>query len=361
MVRAKGGPEKPGKEPIVRVRAHAAADDSAWDALVGRSCNGTMLHTRRFLGYHGGRFVDRSLVVEDQHGTIRAVFPAAVDPSHADTVTSHPGATYGGVVHEGWVEGDRAIHVIGSIASYYLSHGFRSLRYRPVPYIYHRVPAQDDVHALFQLGTERYRCDLSTTIDLSHERRVRKDRRASLRRARRFGVEVQWGRSALEEFWPVLEEALTRRHGVRPVHSLEEMALLADLFPDEISIAVARADLQIAAGAVFFHCPPVLHLQYSGSTEPGRAIGAIDMLIDSGITAATDGGDRFFDFGVSTENQGRTLNDSLYGYKASFGGGGVAYEHYEIDLARANRILEEPPRTVSTLRSTTGSNNGHLS
>ena len=135
-----------------------------------------------------------------------------------------------------------------------------------------------------------------------------------------------------EQFWPVLGEALARRHGARPVHSFEEMALLADLFPDQISVAVARADDQIAAGAVFFHCSPVLHLQYIGTTEPGMALGAADMLIDSAITVATDNGYRFFDFGISTEDQGRTLNDSLYRYKASFGAGGITYEEYEIDL-----------------------------
>ena len=336
MARAEDEDGVGSQEPPIRVRPHVPAEDGVWDALVGRSWNGTILHTRRFLGYHGDRFLDQSLVVEDQHGTIRAVFPAAVDPARAGTVTSHPGATYGGIVHDGWIHGGRAIHVVGSLASHYRSLGFRSLYYRPVPYIYHRVPAQDDLYALFRLDAQRHRCDLSTTIDLSHERRMRKGRRASLQKARRLGVEVEWNWSALENYWPILEEALARRHGVRPAHSVEEMALLADLFPNEISLAVARRNGQIAAGAVFFHCPPVLHLQYIGSTEPGRTVGAVDMLIDSGITAAADAGDRYFDFGVSTENQGRTLNESLHRFKASFGAGGVAYEHYDVDLTRGS-------------------------
>ena len=145
------------------------------------------------------------------------------------------------------------------------------------------------------------------------------------------------GPSALEEFWPVLEDSLARRYGTRPVHSCDEMALLVEMFPEEISIAIARADNRIAAGAVFFHCLPVLHLQYIGMTEAGMALGAGDMLLDWGITAAADGGYRYFDLGISTEDQGRTLNDSLLRFKKSFGAGGVAYEHYEIDLTR------EPP------------------
>jgi hypothetical protein len=334
MVRAKGDFETPGEESLVRLRPHVPADDAAWDALVARSWNGTLLHTRRFLKYHGDRFIDQSLVAEDQHGVIRAVFPAAIDPSHTDTVSSHPGATYGGFVHDGWVHGSRAIRVIESMASYYRSLGFHSLRYRSVPSIYHRIPSQDDLYALFRLDARRIRSDLSSTIDLSCARRMTEDRRASLKRAQRLVVAVQRDPSALEEFWPILEEALARRHGARPVHSLEEISRLAGLFPDEISIAVVRADHQIAAGAVFFHCSPVLHLQYIGTTEPGMAQGAADMLIDSEITRALDGGYRYFDFGTSTENQGRTLNNPLYRFRSSFGAGGVTYDEYDLDLSR---------------------------
>ena len=103
--------EAADRTSLINVRPYVPADDGAWDALVTRSSNGTLLHTRRFLGYHGDRFADRSLVAEDKRGAIRAVFPAAVDPARSDTITSHPGATYGGIVHEGWAYGSRAIRV----------------------------------------------------------------------------------------------------------------------------------------------------------------------------------------------------------------------------------------------------------
>jgi hypothetical protein len=334
MVGGDGGLSSAGAESIERVRLREAADDDAWDDLITRSWNGTLLHTRRFLGYHGNRFDDRSLVAEDQHGVIRAVLPAAVDPTRTDTVSSHPGATYGGIVHDGWVHGSRATRVMGLMTSYYRTLGFDSLRYRPVPSIYHRVPAQDDLYALFRFGAYRQRCDLSSTIDLALGYRMTKGRRASLKRAGRLGVSVRWDHQALDEFWPVLGEALTRRHGARPVHSLEEITLLAELFPDEISLAVVRVDHQIVGGAVFFHCFPVLHLQYLATTASGLALGAADVVIEAGMMRATEDGYRYFDFGISTEDQGQTLNDSLYRFKASFGAGGITYEEYEIDLTR---------------------------
>ena len=86
-------------------RAYRPDDAAAWDDLVARSVNGTILHTRRFLAYHGSRFRDRSLVVTKSNGKLAGVLPAAEDPVDQSVVTSHPGLTYGGLVHDGTLYG----------------------------------------------------------------------------------------------------------------------------------------------------------------------------------------------------------------------------------------------------------------
>ena len=45
-------------------------------------------------------------------------------------------------------------------------------------------------------------------------------------------AEENWDEIA--DFWRILELNLARRHGASPVHSLEEIQLLHDRFPDEI-------------------------------------------------------------------------------------------------------------------------------
>ena len=50
------------------------------------------------------------------------------------------------------------------------------------------------------------------------------------------------------------------------------MKVLCQLFPEEISVAVVRADRRLVAGAVFFGCFPVLHLQYVATSEDGMAL-----------------------------------------------------------------------------------------
>lgn len=309
------------------------SDDAAWDALVAGSCNGTFLHTRRFLSYHRDRFRDRSLVGEDGRGRVRLVLPAAELPHHRGTVASHPGITYGGVVHDGSVRGDDMVEVLEQAAALYRNAGFQLFRYKAIPSIYHRVPAADDEYALFRMGARLYRCDLSATIDVDRPRQISKGRKYQLAVAHRNQVCVKSGWDDLQPFWRLLGDSLRSRHGVSPVHTVEEISRLADLFPDRVQMMSARVDEEVVAGAVLFHTSPVLHVQYAAAGDAGRRTSALDAVIEAAIGVAADGGYRYFDYGVSTEDEGRTLNSPLHHYKLSFGGGGVIYNHYEMELS----------------------------
>ena len=72
-------------EPVAipTIRPYTPADAEAWEDLIDRSCNGTFLHTRRFVSYHRERFRDRSLLLEDRRGRVVGVFPAAESPIEA--------------------------------------------------------------------------------------------------------------------------------------------------------------------------------------------------------------------------------------------------------------------------------------
>jgi hypothetical protein len=58
-------------------------------------------------------------------------------------------------------------------------------------------------------------------------------------------------------------------------------------------------------------------------------------VFDHCLARAREHGRRHFDLGTSNRNSGLVLNDGLYDFKAQFGGGGVAYEFYELDLRTA--------------------------
>jgi hypothetical protein len=306
-------------------------DDAAWDELVRNSLNGTFLHSRRYLGYHGDRFVDLSRQMFSAKGALVGVFPAAEGPE--GVVVSHPGITYGGIVQGGEIRGEAMIEALRTLAAEYASAGFRTLRYKAVPVIYQRTPVQDDLYALFRLRGERVRCDLSATMLPDQAIPPASLRTRRLKKARAQGLTVR--QAPVTEFWPVLEESLRSRYGATPVHSIEEIAHLSTLFPDEISCwGVFQAD-EMLAGVVLYHAGPVDHAQYIASTSRGYDASALDVLFAELIERSTSRG-RLFDFGTSNEQQGWVLNESLYWFKRSFGAGGVAYETYEIDLTRAD-------------------------
>lgn len=329
----------------LQIFPYASGDRPEWDEFIADAPMATFLHSRRYLGHHAHRFAERSLVLRDAHSRLVGVFPAAADPKDERRVVSHPGITYGGVVHRGPLGGAAMVHTIAQIRDYYARQGFRTLRYKAVPDIYHRRPSADDVYALAKLGARLYRCDLSCAIDLADRPRPSERRRRGVRKALAQGVDVDVDSAHLEEFWAVLEENLATRHSVRPTHSADEMQLLLSLFPESIELVTAKADGAVVAGVVLFKTDRVVHAQYIGSTEAGRAAFALDAVLEECVRGAMASGARFFDFGISTEAEGRVLNAGLHKFKSEFGGGGVVHLFYELDsTSRPDSAGVDQPR-----------------
>lgn len=201
-----------------------------------------------------------------------------------------------------------------------------------MPVVYHSAPADDDLYALFRLEARRYRSDLSAAIDLCHRGRVTQRRVRSRKAAEAAGISTDESWDEIADFWKILEANLAQRHDTSPAHSLDEMRLLHELFPAEILLITARAGEILAGGAVLFAAGPALHMQYTATTEQGRAACVTDLVMERAIDLARGRGHRFFDFGVSTPHEGWCLDEGLYQFKVSFGAGGVVHDHYELDL-----------------------------
>ncbi|MBX9770589.1 MAG: GNAT family N-acetyltransferase [Candidatus Obscuribacterales bacterium] len=311
------------------VRYHDALA-SNWDEFVLCAVNSTFLHTRKFLSYHGNKFEDHSLLIME-NGELKAVLPAATSSDDPQTVISHPGITYGGLIHDGSLSGDRMLSALSKLCNYYKQVlGFKRLQYKAVPWIYHRQPTQDDIYAMFVLNAQRIACDLSSTIDLQSWDEETIKRRPEIKKAAKTAAICKTGIDHAEGFWSVLSECLLTRHNANPVHSLEEFKQLTNLFPDEIELVTCWLNDKVVSGAVLFFSQNVCHVQYLASNDSGRLIGGIDLVIKHCIEIARAKGLRYFDFGKSTEQTGRYLNAGLYKFKSDFGAGGTLYEAYEL-------------------------------
>ncbi|MBI3185472.1 MAG: GNAT family N-acetyltransferase [Myxococcales bacterium] len=293
-----------------------------------RSKNASFLFDRNYLEYHAHRFTDSSLLVYEGARVV-AILPAnRVD----DVLVSHGGLTYGGFLSDGDMTAELMLRVFDAAVDWLRRAGIRKFIYKAIPHIYHRQPAEEDSYALFRMGFSLSRRDLSQTVDLraSPAPRRTKGRKWSLNRAKKNGLTPVESRD-FAPFMALEAEVLRERHGVSPVHSGEEMSLLASRFPENIRLfTVSRGD-QLLAGVVAYDSGVAVHAQYIAASDAGRELGAADSIIDHLLTRVFQDR-RFFDFGISTVEEGRVLNAGLAQWKESFGARATAYDFYELKL-----------------------------
>jgi len=309
---------------VTAVRPYAAGDRAGWDDLVARSRHAHFMFCRGYLEYHRDRFEDASLIVTQGDRPV-ALFPAS---RHGAEVRSHGGLTFGGLIYDD-AGGRATVERLEAVLEHLRRDGVRRLVYKPVPHIYHGVPAEEDLFALSRCGATLIRRDLSTTIRPDQPVGYSKGRRHAVAKARDLVTVTE--SDVYGPFMEIESAALIARHGLRPVHTAEELELLAGRFPGNIRLFTGAVDGELAGGVVVYETPWVAHAQYIGASDAGRAAGATDAIIDHllGSVYATK---RFFDFGISTYDEGRQLNEGLARNKESFGGRAVVYDHYAVEL-----------------------------
>lgn len=297
-----------------------------WDNFVKRSKNATFLHLRAYMEYHRDRFPDHSLIIF-RNKKLFALLPGTFD---GDIYSSHSGLTYGGLITGNKSTTSEVLEVFFKIVNYLRDIGAQEFIYKPSPHIYHSLPAEEDLYALFRLGAKINARNIAAVIDLTNRLNFRDIRKAGIRKAVREGISIE--RSGdYEGFWKILQDNLMSQYGAFPVHSLTEITKLASLFPENIHLHVALKDGIILAGTVIYLDKNVAHTQYISASPTGKANGALDLLF-SYLINETYAGQSYFDFGTSNEDNGYTLNESLIYQKEGFGSRGIIYDTYSLKL-----------------------------
>lgn len=298
-----------------------------WNLFVAASKNGTFLFDRHFMDYHSDRFCDHSLLVyRDQR--LYALLPAN---QKDDTLVSHGGLTYGGLVTDSRCSAKGVLDAFTAINEYLRQQGFRHVVYKAVPWIYHQLPAEEDLYALTSVCHARLTIrDISSAIIGDRKMRFSESRKSGIRKAHRQGLTVAES-TDFATFWQILNENLTGKYGVRPVHSVAELELLHSRFPEKIRLYMVFDGETPVGGTLLFLTPQVLHTQYISANAFGKQHGAIDLLFDHLINN-TYKDYPYIDFGKSTVSDSADLNEQLIFQKEGFGARAVCYDTYEYDL-----------------------------
>ena len=304
----------------------ARADE--WNQFVATSKNGTFLFDRLYMDYHADRFEDYSLMFY-RNGELYAILPANKE---GNVLWSHRGLTYGGLLMT--TDSKTAIvrDVFVAANAFLRQEGFRQVIYKHIPWVYASMPSEEDLFALNNVCKAQV-CsrDVATVVKLSHRLPLSELRRRCVKRALKAEVEIKEIQDC-SMFWPLLEDNLKTRYNARPVHTLEEIALLKSRFPQQIRLFVACKDGRVIGGAILYICAHTIKTQYISANEEGRRVGALDLLFTTLLDKYSEKGIAYFDFGTSNRADNNDLNDSLIFQKEGFGGRAVCYDTYEYCL-----------------------------
>lgn len=316
----------------IQLVAYEPALKDQWDALIHRARNGTFLLTRPFMDYHADRFHDCSLLFTKK-GKAIAAFAANHDaPTH--TVYAHQGLTYGGLIlaPEAYVDDVLAMQ---RMLEAHLRQQLQAttLIVKPVPAIYHTLPTEEPLYALFRSGAQLIGRSLSAALPLEAPPPMTTLRKRAVAKAQRAGIRIRKHTDSQEipSFHALLTACLAERHDTKPVHTAAQMQLLMQRFPSNIALITAHHPdaPEPIAGMWLFRCRHLIHTQYLATNALGRQLGALDLLIHQLISQHNKG---ILDFGVSTLDGGLVLNSGLAHQKEGFGGRGICYDTYKINL-----------------------------
>ena len=310
----------------IEIKRYNATDADLWNAFVDRSKNGTFLFSRGFMDYHADRFHDHSLMVY-ANDSLCALLPAN---QSGQTLISHAGLSYGGFVTDDKMSAARMLDIFQSLVGWMRAQDFAALRYKAVPAIYHRQPAEEDIYALFRMGAELVRVDVAATVPVHRRLTFSKGKKDGLRKARKAGLVVRKSND-WSACWELITDVLAKRHDTAPVHSLDEIQLLAGRFPDSICLYGAFDADRMVSALVVFDCGQTAHVQYIASSDAGRANGGVDAIVNHLLEADFSRHD-WFDFGISTTDAGRDLNAGLAAQKEMFGARSTTCLTYELAL-----------------------------
>ena len=257
---------------MFEVKQYTQEKAQEWNEFIEDSRQGTFLFNRSYMDYHADRFQDASLMIY-RKGQLYALLPAN---RLGDTLYSHQGLTYGGLITKKQATTAEICEVFIKINEYLYHSGVQRVIYKPTPWIYHCYPAEEDLYALTYICHAQLTSrDISSTIPLALRMKSTESRRSGVRKATRAGVTVRESKD-LATFWDILDKNLTNKYATHPVHSLEELTLLYSRFPNSIRLFMAYNNKGIAiGGTIIYEMPRVVHSQYISASPEGKRLGAI--------------------------------------------------------------------------------------
>jgi len=310
---------------MIKVKKYEPEEKELWDNFVKNSKNGVFFFLRDYMEYHADRFEDNSLIFFKNNKPI-ALMPANIEDN---TLFSHAGLTFGGIVTNKKMKTSLMLQMFDSLKEYLQEKGLKKFLYKSIPHIYHLHPSEEDLYALFINDAILVRREVSSTIEMADRIPFSRNIKRNIKKVQNSGFNLKRSYD-FETFMVLKEEQLLKKYGIKPTHTPREMEYLAGKFPQNIKLFSAEQNGEILGGVLVYESQNVVHAQYQEVTEQGMELNVPSLLFDIIINHQCE--KKYFDFGISTENNGSYLNHGLIDFKEKFGARAVVYDSYELNL-----------------------------
>lgn len=314
----------------------SSLNEEQWDNFIDDADNGTMFHKRRFLSYHPkDRFVDASAVIE-KDGKPFALFPAAiVDRDGKKVLSSHGGASYGGVVYKLDFTIKDAFDIVEMLEAYAKTLKCNAIQVTLPPIIYLTKYSNYLDFALFRNGFNYLKREISSVVQLDVPEdqllaTYRQEARTAVKKSIAQGIEIV-ETDRFGEYYEILKKNLKMRHGVNPTHTLEELLKIKLLFPTKVRLFGAFKDDTLIAGVCNFSVNKNVVLAfYISHDEEYQQYRPVNLLFYRIMNQYRNEGFKFLDFGIFTVNM--EPNWGLGRFKENFGSRGVFRDYFYKEL-----------------------------
>ena len=283
--------------------------------------------------YHSDRFKDASYLIFKKNNVV-AVLPAN---SVGDTIHSHQGLSYGGLILKPSLKLNEVILIFEALLNQLAKDGFKTLDLKFIPDFYALQSTDELKYLTHILHAELYKRDVLSVLNLRCPLPYNSSTKQAIKQAEALSLEVKEVEE-VKSFWnELLIPNLEKRHQARPVHSVSEMEKLKQQFPSNIRQFNVYNNETLIAGCTVFETKTTAHVQYiAGSAVKSERV-AVDYLHHYLISRVFNEKD-FFDFGASTINNGKNINEGLLFWKERFGARTYTQDFIKINLNENKRL-----------------------
>ena len=159
-----------------------------WDNFLDVAANTHFFFKRDFLDYHRDRFEDHSLIFYNEKSQVVALLPANVNEN---IIYSHAGLSFGGLVKSKKFRQVETNELFREMVSYLKFNGIKKLVYKAIPRIYCNSPGEEDLYALFSLGSNIYKREVSSSIFLEEQLPYSKGRKWLINKAKKSSTKFR--------------------------------------------------------------------------------------------------------------------------------------------------------------------------